>query len=153
MLNSNYCQWIQVIVLTVSCDKQTKKLQSNRKIYLAQSSIQYRLRNLAQPVVPPSGLKLALLRLHETQQQTADRLKKIRAKIENETPQQTADRLKKQREADRARTQNETPQQRRVRLERDKLRHKSRLLMDPLKLQAIRKKIRLSKRSPTKKQR
>ena len=102
-------------------------------------------------------MDLNIFRAKETEEQKKNRLEKDRLRKkqtrEQETPQQSADRLKKQREADRLRIQNETPQQRKTRLERDRLGHKSRLLMDPLKLEAIRKKIRSSKRSLTKKQR
>ena len=96
-------------------------------------------------------------RKEETPQQTADRIKKQseinQEKIANETPQQRKIRLERNRLRDQAKIANETPQQRKIRLERDRLKHQSRLLMDPGKLEAIRKKARLRKRALPYKQR
>ena len=85
------------------------------------------------------------------------RLEKQRAinkkRRNQEDPQQRADRLSKLRQSSRERIANETPQQRKNRQEKDRLGHQPRLLLDPVKLEALRKKEKLRKRSYTKKER
>ena len=93
----------------------------------------------------------------ETEEEKLLRLEKQRAidkkRLSQEDPQQRADRLKKLRQSNQERIANETPQQRKNRQEKERLRHQPRLLLDPVKLGALRKKEKLRKRSYTKKER
>ena len=95
-------------------------------------------------------------RAKETEEEKLLRLEKQRAinkRRNQEDPQQRADRLKKLRKSSQERIANETPQQRKNRQEKDRLGHQPRLLLDPVKLEALRKKEKLRKRSYTKKER
>ena len=93
----------------------------------------------------------------ETEEEKLLRLEKQRAidkkRRNQENPQERADRLNKKRQSNQKRIANETPQQRKNRQEKERLRHQPRLLLDAVKLEALRKKEKLRKRSYTKKER